>query len=145
MKRHLLAAELGLELAEPVAELLHMAVEEHGQLQHVPPAFHTPGEGGDVGLQLPGNTDCGDDDQYGDGDDNQVCDWDQDGICDGDDDQDGDCEDGAPVDVISITLPSLGELLGSGQQLLGVGVGVLGRRRALGMLVDTAFSSSSTT
>ena len=75
MKRHLLAAELGLELAEPVAELLHMAVEEHGQLQHVPPAFHTPGEGGDVRLQLPGNTgggDCGDDDEYGDGDDDAI-------------------------------------------------------------------------
>ena len=53
---HLLAGELGLELGEPVAELLHVREEEDGEVEDVAPLLDAPGEAADVGLELPGHT-----------------------------------------------------------------------------------------
>ena len=50
---HLLAGQLGLELREPVAELLHVGVEEDGELEDVSPLLDPPGEAADVRLELP--------------------------------------------------------------------------------------------
>ena len=46
----LFTGQLGLEFRKPIAQLLHMRIEENCQLKNVSPLLHSPGKAADVSL-----------------------------------------------------------------------------------------------